>query len=354
MVGLNIADTFNMVRSRIVPILLGGILSTSVATAEALQCLQLFSRGGYQGVKTQTELIEEGLREYFPNLIDNFKENLAHLTGMSDFDLFQIIHRSNPEGSPFRLFKKNSVKNKPQQEWSFPFYNSGKSFRDILNLEFGLCSGMTSTLRKFNMLATFDATASLAAPDKTTQPELWLKYYTDKIDQIIDYRMTTIDGFENLYSFASDPEIQKYIRLNVLQKWKENNVNILQGSVDGFLSVNQTMTVKDLIELRRELSQRLEYGYNPIVYLSQPATKFFSKEQWIHVVMVTGVSNLSKDGSFMIEIWDSNHKAEAAQRLIQISAFGEIKLEDINLNMIKMLRWDDLEIERMIKANLPK
>lgn len=337
-----------MIKSHVLLALLISLLCTSLAKAKGLQCRSLFPQ-----VKTQTQLIEDGIKDYFPNLVDNIKENLAHLTGMSDFDFFQHLHRQNPQESIFRIFKKNSRTNKPQQEWSFSFYNNDRSFSDILSMEFGLCSGLTSTLRKFNMLSTFEPTASGSIPDRQKYPKRWLKYYTDKIDQIIDYKMTTIDGFENLYTFSSDPEIQKYIRLEVLEKWKENNVNIVQGSVDGFLSVNQTMDKKDLRDLHTELSQRLEYGYNPIVYLSKPAETLFSKNQWIHVVMVTGVSAPRRDGSYLIEIWDSNYPAQSAQRTIIITSHNKIKMGDTELNMIKSLRWDDLEIERMIKANLP-
>lgn len=341
-----------MRNSRLLPILFGGLLSTSFASAGSMQCKSLFSKENYNGVISQTELVHEGVREYFPNLIDNIRENMAHLTGMSDFDLYQNLHREAPESSAFRLFKEHSIRNKPQKEWSFPFYNSGRNFSDIFSMEFGLCSGMTSTLRKFNMLADFDPKMTRAVPNKQTQPKKWLKYYTDKIDQIIDYKMTTIEGFENLYTFASEPQIQKYIRQNVLEKWKENNVNLIQGALDGFMSVNQSMSKSDLIDLNTELAQRIEYGYNPIVYLSQPAETLFSTKQWIHVVMVTEVTAPKKDGSYTIHIWDSNYPAESAQRTIEVSAKQEILLEDTNLNMIKLLRWDDLEIERMLNENL--
>jgi hypothetical protein len=344
-----------MIKSRVSSAVIFGavffnLAATSMARAEALQCRQMFPKP----VMTQSELIEEGLKEYFPNLIENIKENIEHLTGFSDFDFFQALHQQNPKKSFFRLLKKNSYRNQPQKEWSFSFYNNGASFSDILTMEFGLCSGMTSTLRKFNLLANFDATVSRSIPDRENHPKEWLKYYTDKIDQIIDYKMTTIEGFENLYSFSSDPEIQKFIRESVVERWKENNVNLLQGAADGFLSVNQVMTKEDFQELHTDLKQRLEYGYNPIVYLSKPAESLFSKKQWIHVVMVIGVSAPKADGSFSVEIWDSNYPAQKAKRIIDISSSGEINLEGANLNMIKLLRWDDLEIERIIKANLPE
>ena len=326
-----------------------------MANADGMQCRQLFSKANYPiapVVKTQTDLIHEGMKDYFPELVDNIKENIAHLTGMSDFDFFQSMHRENPERSVFRLFKKNSVRNRPQPEWSFSFYNNDRSFGDILKMEFGLCSGMTSTLRRLNMLANFEATPGESVPDKKSQKKQWIKYYTSKIDRIVNYRMTTIDGFNNLYEFTSDPDIQKYIRLEVLEKWKENNVNIIQGGIDGFMSVRQEMDTKDLIELNTELSQRLQYGYNPIVYLSKPG-ELFSKQQWIHVVMVVGVTAPKTDGSYTIEIWDSNYPGNKALRTIQVTATQEIIMDDANLNVIKMLRWDDLEIERMIKANVP-
>lgn len=341
-----------MSNSRLLVALVFMTSANSFASMGSLQCQQIFSED--KAVPTQSDIIHEGLKDYFPNLIGNIKENIEHLTGFSDFDFFQALHKDNPNSSLFRLLKKNSSRNKPQKEWSFPFYNNGDSFSDIMTMEFGLCSGMTSTLRRFNMLTNFNPITNKSIPDKATQPKKWLKYYTDKVDQIVDYKMTTIEGFENLYSFASDPDIQKYIRENVVERWKENNINLLQGAVDGFMSVNQEMTRKDLKDLHEDLSQRLEYGYNPIVYLSRKAEKLFSKKQWIHVVMVTGLSKPESDGSFNIEIWDSNHPAEKAQRTITVSSSGEIVYGQARLNMIKRLRWDDLEIERIIKANLPQ
>lgn len=80
------------------------------------------------------------------------------------------------------------------------------------------------------------------------------------------------------------------------------------------------MDAKDLKELHQELSTKLGYGYNPIVYLSQKSKKFLSTKQWIHVVMVTDISARETDGSYQVKIWDINRDAKSATRTIKISA----------------------------------
>lgn len=339
---------------RFIALILVLFVSASNAFAGAPLCAELFGEEAPESPTglTQTQLVRDGLMEYLPRLFDNFRENLSHVTGMSDYSLFEKIHQDDPKGSVFRIFEKNAYKNKPAQAWSFPFYNRPEFFTDILKHEFGFCSGITSSLRKFNMLATFEKKVVDVVPDRTTQPKEWLEYYTTRIEKIMNNEMTTIQGFEDLYSFSSDPEIQKYIREKIVDQWQKNNVNLIQGTMDGFLSVRQSMDKKDLSDLHQELSQKMNYGYNPIVYLSQKSKKFFSTKQWIHVVMVTEVSPVNADGSYQVKIWDINREAKSATRTIKISAEGEMVMGEKTLNMIKILRWDDLEIERMIKTNV--
>lgn len=339
---------------RLLPLIFTVLLSTSLSWASGPLCADLFAEEAPDSPTglTQTKLVAQGLKNYLPKLFGNLQENLAHITGMSDYALFEKIHRDAPEGSVFRIFEKNAYKKKPAQAWSFPFYNRPEFFTDILKHEFGFCSGITSSLRKFNMLATFQAEAVGFVPNRETHPKEWLEYYTSRIEKVMNNEMTTFEGYQDLYTFSSDPEIQKYIREKIVDQWQKNNVNLIQGAVDGFLSVRQNMDAKDLKELHQELSTKLGYGYNPIVYLSQKSKKFLSTKQWIHVVMVTDISAREADGSYQVKIWDINRDAKSATRTIKISAQGEMVMGEKTLNMIKVLRWDDLEIERMIKKNV--
>jgi hypothetical protein len=339
---------------RLSPLIFVLFLSASASWAGGPLCSELFSEEAPKSPTglTQTQLVKKGLLQYVPRLLNNFRENLSHITGFSDYALFEKIHKDDPQGSVFRMFEKNAFRNKPAQAWSFPFYNRPEFFTDILKHEFGFCSGITSSLRKFNMLATFQKDVMDSIPDRRTQPKEWLEYYTSQIENIMNNKMTTIQGFEDLYTFSSDPEIQKYIREKIVDQWQKNNVNLIQGTLDGFLSVRQSMNKSDLANLHHELSQKMDYGYNPIVYLSQKSKKFFSTKQWIHVVMVTEVSKIEVDGSYQVKVWDINREAKSATRTIKISPEGEMVMGEKTLNMIKILRWDDLEIERIIKKNV--
>ena len=329
-------------------------LSFSISQATANRCEDLLKSLSPVPVKqvTQTQIAVQGAALYFPRLFSNLKENLAHLTGLSDYHFFEKLHQNDPEGSVFRIFEKNAFKNHPVEAWSFPFSNTSQTFKNTAKLEFGYCSGITSTLRKFNMMATFESKRNQTTPKRKADPKEWFNYYKNKIDKIMDNQMTSIEGFPDLYTFTSDPEIQKYVIEKIVDQWQKNNVNIIQGVADGFMSVRQSLNHNELIDLNRILTKKLDYGYNPIVYLTEKTEDFFSTKQWIHVVMVTDVSSINEDGSFSIQVWDTNERAEHASQTIEVDTHGKMVYGYHELNMVKVLRWDDLEIERMIKKNV--
>lgn len=372
-------------------------------------------------VPTQTDIVKRGAKAYFPRLGSNLVDNIMSISGLGDFKFYEKIQSENPEKSPFRVFNANNFKRKPQKEWSFAFYNTGFDLKDVVKNEFGFCAGFSTALRKFNMLTYFDPTNTEGqnVPSRESNPTAWFNFYKTKIDAVMANQMVVIPNFDHLYELSSDPEIGLYMKQMVVRQWELTNVNLLQGIGDGFLAVTKKMNSQDLNKTYDYLKKRLSYGYNPIVYLakhdddltnSKTAKKVDAKwynlkqqleklritinemsKQWIHVLMITELSDRASDGSFTFKVWDINEKAsEGAMKKVTVDGTGNISLNyDYTINSdnsitvfnrtlsqndpmfaqftdvvgklksnameihsIVPLMWDDLEIEHMIKSNL--
>ena len=334
-------------------------------------------------IPTQTEIAKKGANFYLKNLPKNVGGNVLSLLGLNEFPRFEKTHAADPENSPFNIFKATSDRLKPSRKWSFAFYNSKSDMADVVRSEFGFCAGFSSALRKVNMLAIYDKknTEQQVVPDKGT-PE-WFAFYKTKLDDVMNNKMTIIPGFANTYEMSSNKEIAHYLKEIIVYQWQITNVNLFQG-LAGFLSVKKKSELKNLNAVHQELTSRISYGYNPIVYLSKYNDKLMSKDQWIHVLQVFEASQVQADGSYTLRAWDINEKAQEAVKLITVDAQAKITMsEDIEitedfvrvgnftqekseeslkyaqdilakasvLNNILPLKWDELEIEQMIKKN---
>ncbi len=334
-------------------------------------------------VPTQTEIAKKGANFYFKNLPKNMGSNFLALLGLNEFPKLEKQHAANPSASPFNMFKATADRLKPTRDWSFPFYNSGRDMAEVVKAEFGFCAGFSTTLRKVNMMAIYDEEnrEQQIVPEKGTPA--WFAFYKAKIDSIMSGKMTIIPGFANTYEMSSNKEIAHYLKEVIVHQWQLTNVNLFQG-LAGFLSVKKKPDLKDMQKVRNELASRISYGYNPIVYLSKYNDKLMSKEQWIHVLQIFEASPVRADGSFTLRAWDINERAQEAVKLITVDATAKIvmsedyevtettvrvggdtlpKSEDAmsyvkeiiengnELNNILPLKWDELDIEQMVKQN---
>ncbi|MBC7458664.1 MAG: hypothetical protein H7235_10315 [Bdellovibrionaceae bacterium] len=334
-------------------------------------------------VPTQTEIAKKGANFYFKNLPKNMGGNLLALLGLNQFPKLEKQHAADTANPPFNMFKASAERLKPSREWSFPFYNSSHDMADVVKSEFGFCAGFSTALRKVNMMAIYDEEnkEQQVVPQKRT-PE-WFAFYKAKIDAMMNNKMTIVPGFANTLEMSSNKEIAHYLKEVIVHQWQLTNVNLFQG-LAGFLSVKKKPDLKEMQKVRNELASRISYGYNPIVYLSKYNDKLMSKEQWIHVLQIYEASPIQADGSFTLRAWDINESAQEAVKLITVDANAKIIMsEDVEitensvrignyvqeknadslqnaretisggneLNNILPLKWDELEIEQMIKNN---
>lgn len=334
-------------------------------------------------VPTQTEIAKKGAHFYLKNLPKNMSGNILSLLGLNEFPKLEKLHAADPQNSPFNIFNATSDRLKPSRKWSFAFYNSSRDMADVVKSEFGFCAGFSSALRKVNMMAIYDKKniEQQVVPIKGT-PE-WFAFYKAKLDAVMNNKMTIIPGFANTYELSSNKEMAHYLKEIIVYQWQITNVNLFQG-LAGFLSVKKKSEIKNLNAVHQELASRISYGYNPIVYLSKYNDKLISKAQWIHVLQVFAAAEVQADGSFTLRAWDINEKAEDAVKLITVDPKGKIRMsEDVEitedtvrvgndtqekseeslkyahdtiakgseLNNILPLKWDELEIEQMIKKN---
>lgn len=332
---------------------------------------------------TQTEIAKKGAHVYFKNLPKNMGGNLLALLGLNQFPKLEKLHAADPENSPFNLFNATSDRLKPSRDWSFSFYNNVPDMAEVVQAEFGFCAGFSTTLRKINMMALYDKenTEKQVVPAKGTPA--WFSFYKAKLDDIMNNKMTIIPGFANTYMLSSNKQLGLYIKQLIVHQWQVTNINLFQG-LAGLLSVNKQPDLEDMQKVRDSLAQRIAYGYNPIVYLSKYNDNVMSKEQWIHVLQIFEANEIQADGSFTLRAWDINEKAEQSVKLITVDANAKIimsqdvevtedsvRIGNLNLeknkhtlkqalaviesgnelNNILPLKWDDLEIEQMIKQN---
>ncbi len=328
----------------------------------------------YDNVKTQSDLVKNGLKTYYPELKANIADNLLKISGLNQFPKYVKAFEKNPESSPFSMFNANAHRRFPSKEWSLPIYNNGSDLSEVIKSEFGFCAGFTAALRKLNMMAFFDPSNSTAQKIPVTPAEK-IAFYQTKIDEMMSNRMTVIPGYNNVYEFVSDPTLSLHFKKHIVKQWENININVLQGAIGGMGSTKKKPTLKDMQKVQQNLFKKVSYGYNPIVYLSKyndqflnskvwqenakksyanfkDVFKFAIKESkevnetlsafgefaedlkktlqpdtshfWIHVLQVYEVSPLDKDGSFYFKVWDINYPAANAAKRITVTKDAKI------------------------------
>ena len=311
-----------------------------------------FSQDISTKVPKQGQVVQQGIAYFFKDIPGYLVANLLYQVGMDDWHFFVHEHETRFASSPFRVFNGVANRRTPQQEFHFPFVNSKSSFFEVVELEYGVCSGMTSMLRKMNLLAYFDTKNIFKqnVPAKTNQ-EQWLKFYIEKLNEVAALKPVLIPNFKNLEEFASIPEIRFYLKKLILNQWLNNNVSI-KGLIQ-LAGVRRVFSVEKAEKLFSVLTKRLSLNYNPIVYLAKPNDQLFSADQWIHVLQVVNVSQKDSQGAYTIDLWDVNEEmASEAVKQVIITADGRAFWAGDELSDIQLMPSDDLEMAQIVTHKL--
>ena len=264
----------------------------------------------------------------------------SHFLGMGKY---QLLKSEAPHA--FKVFKLNRHTAIPSVEHSLPWQNTGSDYAGIVDMEFGICMGHTSAQRKFNVLSFYDSKLSSEVPDRTKSPEKWLKYYQDRIDDVMDNRPAIFPGFENLNQLASDPELSPYIKRKILKQWADNNISLGGGKI--LSAIKRKMDAKDLQKLYSDVKEKIDFSLSPRLYFAAGNENIMTDRKWIHVMQVYDISPPHTDGSYVLHIWDPNYPAnEAAQRVV-VYPDGRIDYDGMPLTEVGIVPWEDFEIGEM-------
>jgi hypothetical protein len=309
---------------------------------------------------TQTQVLKKGFKRYFKRLpkdswkkiISKFNMDTYHLyEGDSRIGHDKMIEKGLPLDSPFsKFFGHNTNKRFPKKENSYPFFNKEQYFQNTVQMEYGLCAGLTITLRKFNMLSYFDPKQQWEKAPSKKRKNKWIKYYKKKIDRIQEGEAQIIPGFKNLYELSSNSDLQPYIKQHIVRAWSQSNGSIVRG-IKQFTSTWKEYSKKNGEELYEKLKHRLSMDYNPIVYLAQPAFSRLSRDQWIHVLQVFKISQMDENGEFEIHLWDINYPAYKATQIIKVKNGKALWEKKIELSAIQVLDFDRQTIGNMMEKS---
>lgn len=207
---------------------------------------------------------------------------------------------------------------------TFPFENFASDFEGIVDRDFGVCSGFATLQRNFNILMHFDPKNKHQAvvPDIKKNIVAYYNYYTELIKKAANNNPVIIPHYSNLTEFFSEPYFQVIAKELIVKKWAKNNTSI-QG-IEQFLKANKTLKMKKWAKLYQDLKERLDAGYNPIIYGSFYPTDEIKYN--IHVIQVMKISERRSDGSFEIYIWDDgvlhDHFGEfSPEKLLKVITF---------------------------------
>ena len=321
----------------------------------AMLCTNILHGPPPPSVPTQTQVAKQGVAAYFKSLPKHAYDHLVNFAGMGDFELLK--HEAEQGNSAFTMFNFAQERRIPSKEWSFNFGASDHSgFKKVVKVEQGLCADFTVTLRKMNMLAFYDPKniENQLVPSSKQEPEAWLDFMKSKIDDIMNLKMTIIPGFKNLRQFSTNPKIAHYLRTKIVSEWQATNINVYQGGIQAILGTRQkNFTATGAAKLHQHLKERLDLGYNPTVFLIQESEKLFTPDHWIHVLQVNGIEEMNADGSYVMRVWDINMKAPIyADEVAIMKADGTVSYQGRQLGNVVPLKWDDLEVSKMIKNNI--
>ena len=293
------------------------------------------------------------LKSYLPLYLHKKLQRLTAMQALK-FDYFRRANFSKKDFDIFKIFKN---KRSPKIENDLSFENDEIDFSNLLVSDLGVCMGVTSVIRKFNMLAHFDPKNKLGTkyPIRQIDEKAWFAYFQKLIDRVMANIPTVFPEFENLEELSMYGNFYTYLQRHSLDQWALNNLSLRAGVGEMLLSIKNHFSRRKARTLYSQLYQRLKRHYNPKVYLSKPGSFKQSGDIWIHVMQVYKISNVNKDGSYRIHLWDPNYPAshELSDAIVDITADGKAIFHDEDnkksqLSMIDLYRWDDAEIAEIL------
>lgn len=257
----------------------------------------------------------------------------------------------------FEVFKNNEFRHTPNLEFSLAFENHHMGFEipDKKNDQYGFCYGVTTVLRKMNLLAFYDPQNILGAsvPSRDDK-EAWTSFYKGLIDQVMRNKPVIIPGFSGLHEFSGSLEIKPYLVRHVLNQWGINNASFYSGFGQMLLGVKRSYSQNEANALYDKVKGRIAHHYPPRLFLSK---KNYDKPlfgaQYIHVMEAFEISDKKADGSYSIGVWHINNQWDKATYHIEIHADGSAWMEWRDLGELDIVPGDDAEIGEMVKNLKP-
>jgi hypothetical protein len=309
-------------------------------------------------IPKQSDVLKNGVGRYFKTLPKTIATHTAHSLKMGDYHLLENEHALFQSGkkssTPFDVFYTNAKKRYPGPTNTFPFLNSGEDFKSVMQVEYGVCAGMSISIRRFNMLAYFDPSNSYKEAVPAKGSTAWITFYNQKIDQVLTYKKPAIfPGFSSMLEISSHPSFKEYFQQHVVKEWADSASAMWRGVAQQLYSVTGTFSLKEAEDLHKELSYKTKkLGYSPIVWLAKPNSNPFSSNQWIHVMQVLDVTPRNSQGAYKIKVWNENYPSAQAAQDVVVAADGTPTFEGDKLAEVEVLHFDDFEIGEMIKNKL--
>jgi hypothetical protein len=328
-------------------------LSTKLLASLALSLLTVSAHAQRKGPIFQMDEIPAQrvlLQSYLSYNLINAPIANARLVNFTS--LYQTL-----EESDFDVFKSHVFRHTPNLEFSLAFQNHNMGFenKEKKNDQYGFCLGVTTELRKMNLLAFYDPeNTSKAQVPKIEDQEAWLNFYKELIDKIMTNRPVIIPGFANLQELSGTPGIKEYMVRHVLNQWAMKNASLYSGFDQMLMGVKREYSKNEAEKLFLDVKQRLARHYPPRLFLSK---KNYDKPlfgaQYIHVMEAFEISEKEADGSYKIGVWHINNPWDKATYHVEIRADGSDWMEWRDLGELDIVPGDDAEIAEMVKNLKP-
>lgn len=259
--------------------------------------------------------------------------------------------------SDFDVLKSRVPRHTPNLDFSLAFENHNMGFEDAKkkNDQYGYCIGVTTELRKMNLLAFYDPENKYGAsvPDKKDHTA-WLNYYKKLVDKVMSNRPVIIPGFANLNEFSGTPGIKEHMVRHVANQWATKNATLYSGLHQMLWGVKRKYSKKEADKLYYKIRERLDRHYPPNLFLSK---KNYDKPllggQYIHIMQAFDLTERKDDGSYKIGVWHINNKWDKATYYIDVRADGTAWMEWRDLGELDIVPGDDAEIAEMIHRLAP-
>ena len=302
-------------------------------------------------VPSQFELVKKNAFRLSYDIPLHFFNQTKYVSYFDDFHFFEMLYLSK-EANPFKVFWGSRDSLTPSQARHPSILNSTSQFKDVVKLDFGVCSGVTFFMRKFHQLAYFDPQNKMRqrVPDYKLNRQAWLKFFKSKVIDVMSLKPAVFPYFKSFNHFSASKDLNIFLKEIILAEWVKKNVS-LAGLLQYLKTRQKRMSYKDIKNLYDSLIFRLSVGYKPIVYLYQYNDKIYNKNAWIHVLNVFKVER-NQDDSYSIYMWDVNTKFKNSTRKVIVHPDGSFTGSYQNLAGIYLYPLDELEIADTIKNKL--